>query len=541
MKKLLLLLLPLFAAVSSFAQDTENLPADYLTKEFHAGRREALRQLMPHNAVAVIFAYPERVFSQDINYKYHQNPDLYYLSGYKEPNSVLFIFKDPQTGSNNETYNELFFIQQRDSAAEIWTGKRLGVDKVKSQLGFTMVFNGSQFKSFPIDFSKFDKILFESLPATAEDDPSDSADLHDLVQVFKEKVGVAQFADENDNRFLNSFSRYVTITNLPYFKEYLQKRMAAGNTSAGHVLTGGLTVQDILSIKDSTELRAVKEKIDARRLDTYGNYMASLRQIKTPEELVLLKKSVDISSIAHAEVMKAIQPGMSERDLQAIFEFVHKEYGAEEEGYPPIVGAGSNGCTLHYEENAKVNYGTDMVLMDVASEYHGYAADVTRTVPSTGKFTTEQKAIYDLVYQAQEAVFKLCKEGSNFDTTEKTAKQVLTDGLMQLGIIKSKDEIDTYYPHGCSHFIGLDVHDNGIYKTFMANMAITVEPGIYIPQNSACDKKWWGIAVRIEDDILITKNGYELLSDLAPRKSAEVEKMVAQKSVLNNYKLPELR
>jgi len=172
--------------------------------------------------------------------------------------------------------------------------------------------------------------------------------------------------------------------------------------------------------------------------------------------------------------------------------------------------------------------------------YHGYSADVTRTVPSAGKFNFEQKTIYDLVYNAQEAVFRLCKDGMTFDSTEKTATEVLAAGLVQLGIIKSKDDIGRYYPHGCSHFIGLDVHDKGIYQTMMANMAITVEPGIYIPVNSPCDKKWWGIAVRIEDDILITKNGYELLSKDAPRKSEDVEKMIAKKSVLNNYVLPKL-
>ena len=144
------------------------------------------------------------------------------------------------------------------------------------------------------------------------------------------------------------------------------------------------------------------------------------------------------------------------------------------------------------------------------------------------------------MYKAQEEVFKLCKEGALFDSTENKATEVLADGLIQLGVIKTKEEVRTYYPHGCSHFIGLDVHDKGIYDKMFANMAITVEPGIYIPENSACDKKWWNIAVRIEDDILITKNGYELLSKDAPRKSEDVEKMVAQKSVLDDFKLPKL-
>lgn len=540
MRKLFMLLAQLFFVAFAFSQDAENLPTDYLSKEFHAGRREALRQLMPPNSVAVIFAYPERVFSQDVNYVYHQNPDLYYFSGYKEPNAMLFIFKEQQT-TNDKKYNELFFIQKRDALKELWTGRRMGVAKVKSDLGFDMVFDGSAFKNFPIDFSKFDKILFENLPA-AENDASDSADLHDLVEQFKQKTGMSKEYNAEFENSLGYLIEYASMQNLHFFTDNYKKTVASGELSSNYSAGNGLTVQNILDIKDEEALNKVKEKIKAKKINSalYNQSIASLRQIKTPEEIKLLKKCVDISSIAHTEVMKAIQPGMSEHDVQAIFEYVHKKYGAEEEGYPPIVGAGNNGCILHYEENSNTNFGNEMLLMDVAAEYHGYSADVTRTVPSTGKFTPEQKAIYDLVYKAQEEVFKLCKEGSSFDSTESKAEQVLADGLLQLGIIKTKGEMRKYYPHRCSHFIGLDVHDKGNYGQFLANMAITVEPGIYIPPNSDCDKKWWGIAVRIEDDILITKNGYELLSNLAPRKSEDVEKMAAQKSVLNDFQLPKL-
>jgi Xaa-Pro aminopeptidase len=253
-----------------------------------------------------------------------------------------------------------------------------------------------------------------------------------------------------------------------------------------------------------------------------------------------MRKTIQISSMAHAEVMKAIHPSMSELEIQGLQEYVHKKYGAEYVGYPSIVGAGNNGCTLHYEENAKTKIGNDMVLMDVGAEYHGYSADITRTVPSTGKFTTEQKAIYDLVYQAQEEIFKLCKEGTPFDSLNLKATEVLAAGLIKLGIINSKDSITRYYPHGCSHHLGLDVHDRTNYGSLKENMVITVEPGIYIPINSPCDKKWWGIAVRIEDDVRIGKDKYELLSYLAPRKSEDVERKVAEKSVLDNFVLPEL-
>ena len=169
MRKSLLLPFGLLIFFYCISQDAENLPADYLTKEFHAGRREALRQMMPPNSVAVIFAYPERLFSNDVNYTYHQNPDLYYFSGYNEPRSVLFIFKDQQMTGDGQKYNEAFFIQKKDPLMEKWTGRRMGVAKVKSELGFDLVFEGDKFQNFPIDLSKFDKILLEALPASDND------------------------------------------------------------------------------------------------------------------------------------------------------------------------------------------------------------------------------------------------------------------------------------------------------------------------------------------------------------------------------------
>src|SRR6185295_8437870 len=427
MRKSILLQCGLFIFSYCFSQDAENLPGDHLTKEFHAGRREALRQMMPPNSVAVIFAYPERLFSNDVNYTYHQNPDLYYFSGYNEPRSVLLIFKDQQVTGDGKKYNEVFFVQKKDPLMEQFNGRRMGVAKVKSELGFDMVFDGDKFKDFPIDFSKLDQILIEALPAS-DNDASDSADIYDLTEQFKLKAGIPKTYNQEAENSLSYIVLYGNMRSLNYFAGQLKRMIANGSLSNQYTAGDQLTVQDVIDIKDQAGLDKAKEKMKRRKINVvlYNQSVARLRQIKTPEELKLLRKSVDISSVAHAEVMKAIQPGMSERELQAIFEFVHKKYGAEEEGYPPIVGAGNNGCILHYEENTNTNFGSEMVLMDVASEYHGYSADVTRTVPSTGKFTTEQKAIYDLVYKAQEEVFKLCKEGSTFDTIENRSREVVT-------------------------------------------------------------------------------------------------------------------
>jgi Xaa-Pro aminopeptidase len=224
-----------------------------------------------------------------------------------------------------------------------------------------------------------------------------------------------------------------------------------------------------------------------------------------------------------------------------LHEYVHKKYGAEEVGYGSIVGAGENGCILHYMENTKTKVGNTLLLMDVGAEYHGYTADVTRTVPVDGKFSNEERAIYQLVYDAQEAAFKLLKDGAKWSDADVAAREIITNGLVRLGVAKTKEEANKYYPHGLSHHIGLDVHDKGISQTLKKDMVITIEPGIYIPSESPCDKKWWGISVRIEDDALITKDGYELLSAFAPRSIADIEKMIAEKSLLDNYKLPPLK
>ena len=470
-----LLLVVLSFSITLSAQD--DLPTDYLSKEFHAGRREALRQLMPDNSVFVVMAYPTRTFSNDVDYFYHQNPDMYYFSGYKEPHSMLLIFKEEQQATDGRSYKEIIFVQKKDKLAEQWTGRRLGVEGAREKLGFTHALNGEDFKSFKIDFSKFDKIIFDRFPDDAGNDRRDNADLADLIEQFKKSA----------------------------------------------TIPADLTTD---------------KKFDYR---LYRELTGRLREIKTPEEMDLIRKAVEISCRGQNEVMKAVHPGMSEMEIQGLHEFVHKKYGAEEVGYGSIVGAGANGCVLHYMENTKTKIGSEMLLMDVGAEYHGYTADVTRTIPANGKFSNEQKLIYNLVYEAQEAAFKILKDGADWGKAGAVAREVIAEGLLKLGIIKDKKDVGDYYPHGLSHHIGLDVHDRGFSRGLKKDMVITIEPGIYIPPNSECDKKWWGIAVRIEDDVLITQNGYELLSGFAPRKVEDIEKMIAEKSALDNFSVPKLK
>jgi len=521
------------ASFQSFSQSSatdDNLPKDYLTKEFHAGRRQALRDMMPANSVAIVFAYPERVFSKDVNYVYHPNPDLYYFSGYKETDAVLLIFKEMQHDADGD-YNEVFFAQKRDPAREQWTGKRLGVEGVKNKLGFKRVYNSAEFATSTIDLKKFGAVLYDGIPA-------DQGNIKPLYDAFKAKATVPEM-DREVLSTVSMIAQRATPKNLPrlmtYFKSQFEEPAFKNNELLG----------PFINKADSANLVELKAKFAAQfgGMVKYEEDMTQLRGVKQPEELDLLAKSVKLSSLAHAEVMRAIKPGMSEAEIEGIFLYVHKKYGAEDEGYPPIVGSGGNGCILHYEENnvAQIK-NNQLVLMDVGSEYHGYSADVTRTVPANGKFTEEQKAIYQIVYDAQEEVFKLCKEGVPYNQLEEKTREVLSAGLIKLGIIKDAKEVGTYYPHSVSHHMGLDVHDKGGYGIpLKENMVITVEPGIYIPEGSACDKKYWNIGVRIEDDVVIGKDKCTLLSIDAPRKWQDVEKMVADKSIFDLGRFPALK
>jgi Xaa-Pro aminopeptidase len=514
-------------------QEPESQPKDYLTPAFHAGRRQALRDMMPENSVTAIFAFPERVFSKDVSYVFHQNPDLYYFSGYNEPDAVLFVFKEMQTDADG-SYNELIFVRHRDAAQEQWTGRRLGVEGTKAALGFKRVYNSEDFAKFPLDFKKFKTVICDDL----EEGSSDAAGgLKSLVQTFTAKAGIKS-TDKSLQNDLNVISNYATPKNLDRIIAFIKPR------TEKEAYKNNELIQELFNKPDSATLADVKAKIAANPSGSalFEKYTNDLRGTKTPEELALLKKAVVISSIAHAEAMRAVKPQTSERELEGIMRYVHAKYGAEEEGYPPIVGAGANGCILHYEENNATEVKNQLVLMDVGAMYHGYSADVTRTFPANGKFTEEQKAIYQAVYDAQEEVFKLCKEGVNYGELETKTREVLSSRLISLGLIKDAKDVGKYYPHGVSHHIGLDVHDKGGYGVpLKSGMVITVEPGIYIPAGSPCDKKWWNIGVRIEDDVQVGKDGGILLSADAPRRWQDVEKTVAEKSVFDGGKFPDLK
>ncbi|WP_164969582.1 aminopeptidase P family protein [Aquirufa rosea] len=258
--------------------------------------------------------------------------------------------------------------------------------------------------------------------------------------------------------------------------------------------------------------------------------LSKLRGIKHPEEIALIKKAAEISVMGHNDVMRSIKPGMKEYQAQAIMEYHFKNQGSEYTGYPSINGAAGNACVLHYITNLKEIKAGELLLSDCAAEYHGYSADVTRTVPANGKFSEAQKQIYEIVLQAQDAGIAACKAGLPFSGVDAASRKVVNEGLIKLGIAANDKEARKYFPHGTSHHLGLDVHDMGP-RTLEAGVVLTVEPGIYIPAGSNCDQKWWDIGVRIEDDILVTQDAPINLSAGSPRTVAEIEKMAKGKSI----------
>mgnify|MGYP006081894815 FL=1 len=519
------------------------IPTDFLSKDFHKGRRDALRAKMPVNSVAVLFANPLRNRANDVDYVFHQDPNFYYLTGYREPNGVLVLFSNNQTDENGVSYNEMLYVQERDARAEQWNGKRLGIEGAIEELGFQMAKNANDFIQTNINFKSFDRIFIEKFNDDYRDSAKNTAEVYDLVSSFKENTAY------NPNNFLSPMKKQIY--------ELVKSTSIENSANVAQIIGRALAYDpslkrdaDLMKFKDATDNRLKKElqqkialKLDAKTtIDIHflSNNLATLREIKTSEELVLLTKAVRISAIGQVEVMKAMKPHMSETELQGIHEFVYKKYGAEYEGYPSIVGAGNNGCILHYIENSKTKLGNELVLMDLGAEYRGFTADVTRTIPANGVFSKEQKAIYQIVYDAQEAGIAAYVIGESMATPNLLSKKIVNQGLFQLGIINSLDEKHPYYPHGTSHHIGLDVHDPGNYGNFEENMVVTMEPGIYIPDGSNCDERWWGIGIRIEDDILVTKTGPVNLSAEAPRTIEEIEKMMAKKSILDDFVLPNL-
>ncbi|MEO6366117.1 MAG: M24B family metallopeptidase, partial [Luteimonas sp.] len=271
-----------------------------------------------------------------------------------------------------------------------------------------------------------------------------------------------------------------------------------------------------------------------------GHLLDELRLFKDKDELKLMQRAADISVLAHQSAMRAARPGVREYELQAEIEKVFRSHDACP-AYSSIVGAGANACVLHYVANAAQAKDGDLVLIDAGAEYRGYAADITRTFPVNGRFSTEQRALHDLVGAAQAAALARAKPGISYEAGHHAAVETLTDGLLRLGLLKGKLERNIadgaykrFYRHKTGHWLGLDVHDVGEYRIdgesrlLEAGMVFTIEPGLYVsPDDTSVHAKWRGIGIRTEDDVLVTRDGHKVLTDNLARSADQIEALMA--------------
>ena len=523
------------------AQLAEETP---LNSDFYKKRREALRELLPKASVAVFFASPQRNRSHDVNYLYHPDRNLFYLTGYKEPHSVLLIFKEKQKlFKEEEALDEILFTRTQSPRKALYDGPAMSPLEAVEQLGLAAARANTEFSEMDLgSLAKLEHVLIFPLPEDIRN-TKESNDLYELISTFKKQIAYpSHYPPEVEQFYKYMHSR--DFLDQPRISEQIKALMEKYPELIEEPRWKEL--QEALSRSAASEhsLKAVELLSPyVRRLNTYSlpQLMTTLREIKTSEEIELLRKAIRISCIAQNEVMRSIHPRMSEREVQGIHEFIYKKYGVAHTGYPSIVGSGHRGCVLHYIENSAPLRSDRLILMDLGAEYHGYTADVTRTIPINGQFNKEQRLLYEIVLKAQEKTLAICRPGTSFSQINQTALAAVAEGLEQLGLISDPQEAHQYLPHGVTHHIGLDVHDMGHYDTLAAQMVITIEPGIYVPENSPCEKKWWGLAIRIEDDILITENGYELLSSYSPRRIEDIEALMRlPKRFFFNYQLPSL-
>lgn len=437
--------------------------------DFHKTRRHEFSRLMGEDSIAVIFGNTHINKSYDASYDFRQHKNFYYLTGFLEADSVLMLSQSGIKYYNYDTKKEtiskeILFVQEKDETKETWTGVRLGADKVKQELGIA--------------------------------DAKDNFDLPDFLNynLFK-----------GYKRLFINFADLINLTG--EMKEFVTQFM-----------DGLRSLAPSIQILDSSFI------------------LGKMRRRKTTYELKLMQCAADISANAFNETLKKIKPDMKEYQVQANLEYHYKFNGSSDNAYAPICASGNHANILHYEENNDTLKEGDLILIDSGAEYDYYCSDITRTYPISGKFSKEQKEIYEIVLDANKQCIKKAKEGVKFDDLKNFCDKVLAEGMVSKGILKNKKLYKKYTIHGVGHHIGLDTHDAVPYRInkeledkLVVGDVITIEPGLYFPIGSKdIPKKYWGIGVRIEDDVVIGKNGCLNLTKNAVKEIDDIEKLMAE-------------
>jgi Xaa-Pro aminopeptidase len=501
---------------------------DHLGADFHRSRREAVMDALPGNAIALFFGAPTHTRQNDVSYEYRQSSDLLYLTGSEEPGTVLLLAPGGVTVEGVRT-REILFVPPRDPSQEVWQGRRWGTDRAMDELGVALALDATRFEQVvtPLLRSSGHQVFHTEVPSGIEP----GTPLARQVQAVLAEVQPLDLRSAGRDAALLSQALAVGSP------EAFQRLKAAGlRPSAFQDATHRSWAEAFAAARDYPTWEARRTELLRGRSQTamVRFLLDELRTVKTDEEMRVLQKAIDITTQAHREVMTQVRPGWTEYEIEALIEYTFKRLGAEHPGFPSIVGSGENSVILHYETNRRTTEAGDVVVIDIGAEFHGYTADVTRTLPLTGRYTPEQRAIYEIVFAAQEAGIEATRAGSDFYAPHMAAQRVLAEGLARLGLISSPDDqagLRRFFMHGTSHYLGLDVHDVGSGGPMRPGTVITVEPGIYIAAAEDIDPKWWNIGVRIEDDVLVTEAGPEILSGDAPRRIEEVEALMGSRPV----------
>lgn len=426
-------------------------------------RRRQLMGMMDPHSIAILPTGSERVRNRDVHYPFRPDSDFHYLTGFDEPDAVLVLVPGRAHGEY------LLFCREKDPTKEMWDGYRAGLEGAITDFGAD--------DAFPI------------------------TDLDDILPGLLEERDRVFFAMGTDPAFDKKVSDWVS---------QVRARARTG-------------------VHGPTEFLAL------------DHFLHDMRLYKSRAEVATMRRAAKLSAQAHTKLMRSCAPGKTEYQLAATFSHHCQMHGAPQLAYPSIVGGGNNACVLHYvENNAPLNDG-DLVLIDAGCELDCYASDITRTFPVNGQFTEPQRILYELVLEAQQAAIAKVRAGNHWNDPHQAAVRVLTKGLLKLGLLRGtlakaiKSQAYTkFYMHRTGHWLGMDVHDVGDYKVdghwreLEPGMVLTVEPGLYIPRGAkGVAKKWQGIGIRIEDDVLVTRGEPDVLSKDAPKTVAQIEAVMA--------------
>ena len=429
--------------------------------EFSKRRYQLMAEMV--EGVAIVPTSAELIRNRDSHYPFRFDSYFYYLSGFKEPESVLFLIAGPQAKT-------ILFCRDKDMEREIWDGFRYGPAAAVSEFGIDAAYSMSQLDEIAPQLMANQSKLFYSLGADAAWDARVTGWINQLRS--QARTGV--------------------------------------------------------SVPDSI--------VDVRKL------LDEMRLYKSEAEVAVMRRSANIASAAHQRAMQFTRPGMMEYEIES--EFLHEFYrhGSQAPAYTSIVAGGANACTLHYNANNAKLLDGDLLLIDAGCELDGYASDITRTFPVNGKFSAPQKDLYELVLASQAAAISKVAPNNHWNSPHEAALDVLVRGFIDLGLCKgSHDEVlekgsyRQFYMHRTGHWLGLDVHDAGDYKDQQGEwrmlepgMTLTVEPGCYVRPAENVPEHFWNIGIRIEDDVLVTPEGCEVLTSAAVKSVADIESLMKQ-------------